>query len=317
MKRGYLFILIATIAFSSLEVSLKFIAGEINSIQLTLTRFAIGALILAPLAIRTLKQRGEKLDKGSCAYFALLGFVGITLLMPILQMSISYTKSSVVAVLFSCNPIFITILAFFFLGEAIHRRNVVALILELVGTLIIIDPLDSELNMTGVVLCLVSTALFSIYSVMGKRQCARYGGVVVTCFSFLFGSLFMLILILVSHIPAAAQMFIDAGLPSFANIPILAGYNAQNLPCVLYVSVGVAGIGFSAYFLAMEYQPASVVSLVYFFKPILSPILAFLLHGEDIPFNMLLGLGCILTGSLANILPPLLEGRRAASQTQT
>ena len=40
---------------------------------------------------------------------------------------------------------------------------------------------------------------------------------------------------------------------NFANIPILAGYTIENLPYVLYVSAGVAGIGFCSYFLAMEY----------------------------------------------------------------
>ena len=49
---------------------------------------------------------------------------------------------------------------------------------------------------------------------------------------------------------------------------------------VLYVSAGVAGVGFCSYFMAMEYQPASIVSLVYFFKPALSPVLAWALHGR-------------------------------------
>ena len=57
-----------------------------------------------------------------------------------------------------------------------------------------------------------------------------------------------------------------------------------------------------AYFLAMEYEPASVVSLVYFFKPALSPVLAWWLHGEEIPFNMLLGIVLIVAGSLCAII---------------
>ena len=41
-KRIFFFILIATIAFSSMEVVLKLIAGEVNPVQLTLARFSIG-----------------------------------------------------------------------------------------------------------------------------------------------------------------------------------------------------------------------------------------------------------------------------------
>ena len=54
MKKGYGYIAIAVIMFSSFEVVLKFIAGQINSVQLTLTRFAIGFIFLLPVAIHTL-----------------------------------------------------------------------------------------------------------------------------------------------------------------------------------------------------------------------------------------------------------------------
>lgn len=313
MKKGYLYIAVAVVMFTSFEVVLKFISGQINSVQLTLCRFSIGFLFLLPLALRTLKQRGNRLDRKSLAYFALLGLTGVALSMPILHLAVNYTGSSVAAVLFSCNPVFVTFLAFFLLREPIKRRHVAALALEIIGTVAIIDPFHAYLDPAGVLLALVSTLLFSLYGVMGKRKCAEYGGAVVTCFSFLFGSLIILVLILLSHLPPVAQTLLSVGLGGFANIPILAGYTWENLPYVLYVSAGVAGIGFCAYFLAMEYQPASVVSLVYFFKPALSPVLAWWLHGEHIPGNMLLGIVLIVLGSLCTIIPGILESRRPVS----
>ena len=311
MKKGYFYIAVAVVMFSSFEVVLKYIAGQINSVQLTLARFTIGFLFLLPLAIHTLKKRGKHLDGKTLSYFALLGLTGIALSMPILHLSVNYTDSAVVAILFSCNPVFVTFLAFFLLGEAIKPRNIWALVLEIAGTIAIINPLHTRLNMTGVALALLSTLLFSIYGVMGKRKCAEYGGAVVTCFSFLFGSLIVLVIIALTHIPALASALSAAGLESFANIPVLAGYTLENLPYVLFVSAGVAGIGFCAYFLAMEYQPASVVSLVYFFKPALSPLLAWMLHGEVVTGNMLLGILLIVSGSLCSIIPGILEAKQA------
>lgn len=313
MNKGYLYIAITVVMFTSYEVVLKFIAGQINSVQLTLCRFAVGFLFLLPIAINTLKKREKQLDAKSIAYFALLGLTGIALSMPILQMAVSYTNSGVTAVLFSCNPVFVTFLAFFLLREPIKPRHIAALLLEILGSVIIISPWNTKLNMTGVLLALLSTLLFSLYGVMGKRKCAEFGGAVVSCFSFLFGSLIVLAFILISHIPAVAQMFQSAGLENFANIPILAGYTLKNLPYVLFVSVGVAGIGFYCYFMAMEYQPASVVSLVYFFKPALAPALAWLFHGEEITPNMLAGVVLIVTGSLCSIIPGILEAKRIKS----
>ena len=310
MRKGYLCIAVAVVMFTSFEVVLKFIAGQINPVQLTLCRFAIGFVFLLPVALGSLKKRGQRLDGKSMAYFALLGLVGIALCMPILQMAVSYTNSGVTAVLFSCNPVFVTFLAFFLLKEPIKPRHIAALLLEVAGTVVIISPWNTHLNMTGVMLALLSTMLFSLYGVMGKRKCAEFGGAVVTCFSFLFGSLIVLLFILVSHIPTVARMFQSIGLESFANIPILAGYTLENLPYVLFVSVGVAGIGFLCYFLAMECQPASVVSLVYFFKPALAPALAWWLHGEVIAPNMLAGVVLIVAGSLCAIIPGILEANQ-------
>ena len=310
MKKGYLYIAVAVVMFTSFEVVLKFIAGQINPVQLTLCRFAIGFVFLLPVALHSLKKRGERLDRGSVAYFALLGLVGIALCMPILQMAVSYTGSSVSALMFSCNPVFVAFLAFFLLNEPIRPRHIAALTLEIAGTVVIISPWNTKLNTTGVALALLSTLLFSLYGVMGKKKVARFGGAVVTCFSFLFGALIVLVFILFSHVPAVARMFQNIGLESFANIPVFAGYTLANLPYVLFVSVGVAGIGFCAYFLAMEYQPASVVSLVYFFKPALSPILAWVVHGEEISLNMTAGIVLIVVGSLCSIIPGILESRR-------
>lgn len=310
MKKGYGYIAVAVIMFTSFEVVLKFIAGQINPVQLTLCRFAIGFIFLLPVALHNLKKREKQLDGKTMAYFALLGLIGIALCMPILQMAVSYTNSSVAAVMFSCNPVFVTFLAFFLLKEPIKPRHIAALALEILGTVVITSPWNTKLNMMGVALALLSTLLFSLYGVMGKRKVAEFGGAVVTCFSFFFGSLIVLALILLSHIPVVAQMFQSIGLNSFANIPVLAGYTWENLPYVLFVSVGVAGIGFCAYFLAMEYQPASVVSLVYFFKPALSPLLAWWVHGEEIAPNMLVGVILIVFGSLCSIIPGILEAKR-------
>lgn len=311
-KKGYFFIVVTIIMFTSYEVVLKFISGQLNSMQLTLCRFSVGFLILLPLALHTLKKRGERLDGKSVAYFALLGLLGIALSMPILHVSVNYAGSSVAAVLFSCNPVFVTFLAFFLLKEPILPRHIAALVLEVAGIIAIINPFQTSVNLLGTGLALLSTILFSFYGVMGKRKCAQYGGAVVTCFSFFFGSLILLVFILLSHIPALAQMLTGAGLSEFANIPIFAGYTLQNLPYVLFVSVGVAGIGFCCYFLAMEYQPASVVSLVYFFKPALAPVLAWMVHGEIIAPNMLLGIVLIVAGSLCAIIPGILEAKRVS-----
>ena len=307
MKRGYLYILITTLLFSSMEVALKCIAGQLNPIQLNFSRFLVGGLVLVPLAVRELKKRRLSLDGKALGTFALLGLMGIAVSMSLYQLAVARVQASVVGVLFSSNPVFVTLFAFLLLREKISKNQILGLALDVVGIVLIIQPWHLKLDALGVTYILLGTLLFALYGVCGKRQCARFGGLVVSCFSFLLGAAEMM----------ALAALTAAGLDTFASIPFLTGYTAANLPIVLYIYIGVTGIGFTCYFLSMEVTSAQTTSLVFFFKPALAPLLAFLILHEAIPGNMLAGIVCILCGSLASILPGLLAQRRAVPVIQT
>ena len=305
MKRGYLYIAVTTLLFSSMEVALKLISGQFNPIQLNFSRFVVGGLVLIPFAVRELKKRGLKLDGKALGSFALLGLMGIAVSMSLYQLSVTRIQASVVGVLFSSNPVFVTLFAFLLLHETISKNQVAGLVL-------IIQPWHLRLDALGVVYVLLATLLFALYGVCGKRQCARFGGLVVTCFGFLFGAAEMIALAGLTHIPSLAASLTAAGLDTFASIPFFTGYTLANLPIVLFIYIGVTGIGFTCYFLSMEVTSAQTTSLVFFFKPALAPLLAFLVLHEAIPGNMLAGIACILCGSLVSILPGLLAQRKSA-----
>lgn len=307
MKKGYMYIALTTLIFSTMEIALKLVSDDFNPIQLTFTRFFIGGLFLLPFAIVSLHKKQKYLSKKDLLYFAFLGLLGIVISMCLYQLAILTTKASVVAVLFSCNPVFVTILAFLLLKENIHKSNVLALILEIIGSLIIIDPFNTKLNIFGVVLTMASTLIFALYGVYGKRKCLKFGGIVVTCFGFIFGSLEMLILIGLSHISYISNIFANNNVLSiFSSIPLFTGYSMQTLPVIIYICIINTGLGFAFYFKAMEETSAQTTSLVFFFKPILAPILALILLHEVIPFNMIIGIVFILLGSLSSIIPDLL-----------
>ncbi len=317
MKEGYLYIFLTTIIFSTMEIALKLVSGIFNPIQLTFTRFFIGGLFLVPFAIHALKKKHSSVSKQDLLYFAFLGFIGIFISMMLYQLAVQNTKASVVAVLFSSNPVFVTILAFVLLKEAIHKNNVIALIFEVIGTIIIINPLNVKLSVTGIILSIAATLTFALYGVCGKKKCAEYGGIVVTCFGFLFGGLELLVLIGVTHIPSVAQWFSSNGLAIFANVPIFKGYSLSVLPIALFIFIINTGVGFACYFMAMEKTSAKTTSLVFFFKPILAPILALIILHEAIPFNMIVGILFILFGSLSSILPELLAQRAVEANVET
>ena len=309
-KQGFLCIAFTTLMFSLMEIALKFISGDLNPVQITFSRFLFGGVVLLPFALRKLgrlKEQGVYMEQKDLCYFAFLGFVGMAVSMSLYQLSILYANASVVAVLFSSNPLFVLVLAYLILREPIHIRNIVALVLDIIGIVLIIDPWNMHVELIGVALTLSATLLFALYTVLGKRKCAKFSGMVVTCFGFLFGSAELILMVLIGHIPSVADVLIASGLQKFAYVPFFSGYTLQNLPYVLFVYLGVTGLGFASYFTAMEKTSANTAALVFFFKPVLAPILAFLILHEQIPLNMIMGIGLILAGSMTNILPGLLK----------
>lgn len=303
MNRGYIFILLATVFFSSMEVALKTVAHDFNPMQLTCTRFLVGGLLLIPFALRGLRQHGARVTAAAWKGFAGLGFVGLVVSMMLYQMSILYAPASVVSVLFSCNPVLVLAFAYLILRSDIRPQHIMALVVEVAAAVIIIDPLHTTLDPAGIILVLLSAATFALYAVLGKKQCARYSGVAVTCFSCLAASAEMIVLMLVSHIPAVADALRAAGLPMFAAMPFFSGYTTANILNVLYICVFITAGGYACYFMGMEATSAMQGSLVFFLKPVLAPILAMLLLDEEIPWNMWAGISLMLAASIISMIP--------------
>ena len=306
MKRsysGYLYIVLCAVIFSTMEVMLKTVHGVFAPMQITCLRFLIGGLLLVPFALRSMKKKGAAFTRADVGFFALTGFLCVAFSMVLYQMAVTYTKASVVAIIFSCNPIFVTMLAYFLLREEIHRNHLIALALELLAVLIIIDPLHASL-------AIASALVFSFYSVVGKKRTPRFGGIAVTCFSFLFGSVELLAVLLLGRTAAVGGLFASLGLDIFVNVPLFSGIPLSALPALAYICAVNSAAGYVCHMMALEKTSAQEASLIFFLKPMIAPLFAFLFLREEITANMLLGIVCFLVGSGIAILPGLIAQKK-------
>jgi drug/metabolite transporter (DMT)-like permease len=226
--------------------------------------------------------------------------------MSLYQLAIQYSKASIVAILFSCNPVFVLPLAAIFLKEKIHGYNLATLAASLIGMFCIVNPFNAgaEVSPLGLVLSVGSAITFAAYGVMGKTRGDRIGGLATTAFSFLFGSAELVVLILLSNLPAVAQGLMGTGLVEFAYIPFLKGLDFGVLPIFAYISLCVTGIGFASYFMAIEETSASTAALVFYIKPALAPLLALLILGESIAPSTIAGIVLIAIGSAISFAGP-------------
>ncbi|WP_195200587.1 DMT family transporter [Faecalispora jeddahensis] len=312
MKKGYLYILITTIFFSTMEIMLKITAGGFHPLQITVLRFSIGALVLLPFALRHLKKKNCRLSSKDLLYLALTGFCCVVISMVVYQMAVLYSDASIVAILFSCNPVFVMILAALVLKEKVYKYSIVSILVSLTGMMVTIDPFHAKGSATGTILSVLAAITFALYSVMGKKHSARYGSVVTTCFSFIFGAAELFVLVLLTKTAWFGGFLTDIGLGVFANTPIFAGITADLLPSLLYIGVGVTGLGFAFYFMAMEATSAITTSLVFFIKPALAPLLAFLILQEPLTSTKIAGIVLILIGSMITFIPGWKRQKAAA-----
>jgi drug/metabolite transporter (DMT)-like permease len=305
--RGFAYIACATILFSSMEVALKSISGRFNALQLNFLRFALGGAFLLPFALGSLRKRRARLALGDLGFFASSGLVCVVGSMTMFQLAIQYCPASIVALLFSCNPVFLIPLAAIFLGERIRGRSIASLALSLAGMAAIMSAYASsrsggQSRALGLALTVGSAFAFAVYGAMCKPRSRRLGGLATTALSFLAGSAELLAIILATKIPSIARAMGAAGLGAFADVPILAGLEPSVLPIFAYISLCVTGLGYAAYFMAIEESSAATASIVFYLKPAIAPLFALAFLGERIGAATVGGIVLIAAGSTLSFL---------------
>ncbi|GLB46311.1 membrane protein [Philodulcilactobacillus myokoensis] len=304
MKRTILYILISTLMFSLMEIALKSAGNAFSPIQLNLIRFFIGGLVLLPVVLGHFRHSHIHFYKKDLAIFALTGFLCVVVSMTLYQLAIVYDQASTVAVVFSCNPVFSLLFSFLILHETIHKLGLISMILSIVGLLVIVNPMKLT-NPVGLALAIGAAITFGLYSIISRWSSVMSGfnGLTTTCFTFLAGSIELLILALISHVPMVAHgMQHVSWLASFSNTPILNNVNMHYFWLLFFISVCVTAGGFAFYFLAMDLAGVSMASLVFFIKPGLAPILAMLLIHENISINTIIGIVIILISSVVTFV---------------
>ena len=243
-KRGYLYILLAAMIYSTTEVALKGLGGVFAPMQITVERVLIGALFLLPFALCSLRQNAIRLTRSDWGYFALLGFLTVTLHMSLLQMAVLHMDASATSIIYSGNPVFALAAAHLILHEPLKRNHLIAIGVELIGILFILNPAKLEVSPRGFAEILTATVLFAMYGTLCKLRIPRLGGLVITTFNMVLGGLELLALLLLGHIPAVGALYRSLGLDIFADVPFFAGFTLRSALLLCYVGIFCAAIGF-------------------------------------------------------------------------
>lgn len=284
---------IATLAFSSMELVGKFVADQISPLQLTFLRFMIGFLQLLPLAIIEMRKRQIKLTVQDFGWLTTIGICNITLAMVLLQFAVTKIPASVAAIIISSNPIFVAIFASLILGEKITWRTVLGLGAGIFGLLLVTNIFNttSNVNLLGLASAVGAALFFGLYTVLSKKVVARLGGLITNVGSFLMGSLALFFILVIK------------GDLNFQ------GVNQTTIVPILYLGTVVTGLAYVAFLEGLSRIDASKGAVIFFFKPLVASLLAFLILHETIGSNVWIGTLFIISGSVIIVLQKRMRTR--------
>ena len=284
-QNGLVWMLITAFCFGTMEIALKIGGADFTALQINFLRFFIGGLLLLPFAIHDLKKRQCHLTLGDWIYLLLLGLVGVCLSMTIFQIGVMQSNANLAAIIIAINPVFTMIFAHFLVNDKFTKKKALALILAVIGLVIVANPAElvAGNKLTGVILVLIASIAFGLYSAMSKMRIAKIGGMAQNSFSFLLGSIVELIIILI------------------VGDPIISGIRQDNILVLAYIAVIVTGVGYFSFMQAIDKAGPSRSSIAFFIKPIIAVILAAIILSEPITWNIPLGLVFILAGCIYNL----------------
>jgi drug/metabolite transporter (DMT)-like permease len=273
----------AVVSFAAMAVAGREIQAEMNTFELMLYRSGIGWMVVC--LIIAARPGGFAVVRTAHPWLHvkrnLFHYAGQNLWF----FAVALIPLSQLAALEFTNPIWVALLAPFFLGEALTRTRLLAAVLGFAGVVIVAQPGSAPLGWGHAAALLA--AVFFAFNTIYTRQIMRFDGVLCVLFWMTLAQASMsLILALPGGIP----------LPSPAILPWI-------------VVVGLTGLtAHYALTSALGQAPASIVAPMEYFRLPVMAVLGVVLYDEPLHAVVFLGAALIIGGNLINLRA---ETRRA------
>lgn len=273
----FISVLFWSLAFIAIKISLQ----HFDAYNLTIARLFIGCILFSVLL---LVSKQKKLPtKQEIPQFILLGIFGIIAYHLGLNYGEQFINANTASLIIATSPLFIAIAAHFRLEEHLSFANIIGIITALIGVIVISiygQPnssiqIDYLLGAFAVLIASISGAIYTIY---GKKLMKKYDPTQLTCYSFLFGSIFLL--------PLLSQKSIT----QFTTIP------QDIFPALIFLGIFPTFISYLLWYKALQNLKASTMGPVIYLIPLLSTTFSYFLLDEQITPLFLFGGALIICG---------------------
>lgn len=266
------------------SLAAKIALQSVPPMTLAFTRFSLAALLMYGLALALkVDLRVARRDWGM---FWAMGILGLALTYLLQYLGLRLTTVSNAALLHATETVFLSLLAFLFLREAMPKVKVAGIALGLAGVYLIVAngwKLPAFSGMTqGNLLIALALAFEAGSSIVGKGLVARYPIHSVVTYQMLSGA--------VALAPFSAyeltRRVADGHALTFPPAPALWSLAYLILPCTVF--------GYMVWFTVLDKREASEMSVFLFIQPVAGAFLGAYFLGDKITTFTLIGAVLVL-----------------------
>ncbi|MBN2226640.1 MAG: DMT family transporter [candidate division Zixibacteria bacterium] len=268
---------ISACAFPFAKIGLN----QLDPLVYAFFRFVISSAIYIPVLYW--QNRKSKIARHDHLKFLGIGLLLIPINQLVFLIGQSLTSAGHSSLLFATTPVFIYILAIFFLKEKASARRAFGIIIALGGVYIILSGGNIRFGreyVLGDLLVLVAVIAWAAATVMGKPLASRYGAFRVTGSALVYGSL----------------VYLPFGL-FFALRADYGAVNWQGWFSVGYMAIVISAGAYVLWYWVLKYLEASRAAIMQNIQPIVATAVAAVLLSEPITGSLILG-GAIVIGGV-------------------
>lgn len=274
--KGHIMAFVTVIIWGTTFVSTKVLLREFGPVELLFYRFLLGYA-----ALWIMKPKPLKVERKQEIMFAGAGLCGVCLYYLFENLALTYTQASNVSVIVSTAPLFVTILAYFFLKEEkLQKYFLIGFVCAILGIgLISFGGGEAvEMHLVGDMLCVAGSLVWGAYSIFIKKI-GDYGYHVIqtTRRIFFYGILCMIPIVMASDCRLGIERFQD---------PV-------NLANFVYLGVGACAVCFVTWNYAVEVLGAIRSSAYIYAIPVITIVMSVIILNEKI--TMMMAVGTVLT----------------------
>ena len=261
------------------KVALRYI----SPVTVVWLRFGMGLLILgaAMLARKQFALPGRR----DLAYFALVGFLGITFHQWLQSTGLVTAQATTTAWIVATTPVFIALLGWLVLKEKLGRVKIAGIVLAAAGVLLVVSKGDlaslasGSFGTPGDLLILISSVNWAVFSVISRWGLHKHPAARMLFYVMALGWLFTSLLFFTG--------------PGAGEIRRLAweGWSA-----VAFLGIFCSGLAYIFWYDALQALPVAQAGAFVYLEPFVTVVVAAIILGEAMLWSSLVGGMIILWG---------------------